>query len=45
MSGRSGRRGIDKRGIVIMMVDEKIDTKVFFFFKSKKFSLKLSIFF
>ena len=28
MSGRAGRRGIDERGIVIMIVDEKLDTEV-----------------
>lgn len=28
MSGRAGRRGIDERGIVIMIVDEKLDTDV-----------------
>lgn len=28
MSGRSGRRGIDERGIVIMMIDEKMEPSV-----------------
>lgn len=28
MSGRAGRRGIDERGIVIMIVDEKLDSEV-----------------
>ena len=25
MSGRAGRRGIDERGMVMMMVDQKLD--------------------
>ena len=28
MSGRAGRRGIDERGMVMMMVDQKLDTLV-----------------
>lgn len=28
MSGRSGRRGLDERGIVILMVDEKMEPQV-----------------
>lgn len=28
MSGRAGRRGLDERGIVMMMVDEQMDSSV-----------------
>ena len=28
MSGRAGRRGLDERGIVIMIVDEKLEPEV-----------------
>ena len=28
MSGRAGRRGIDDRGMVMMMVDQKLDSLV-----------------
>ena len=28
MSGRAGRRGLDDRGIVMLMVDEKMDSTV-----------------
>ena len=28
MSGRAGRRGMDERGIVIMVVDEKLSPSV-----------------
>jgi len=26
MSGRAGRRGLDERGMVMMMVDQKLDS-------------------
>ena len=28
MSGRAGRRGLDDRGIVMLMIDEKMDSTV-----------------
>ena len=28
MSGRAGRRGLDERGIVMLMVDEQMDSTV-----------------
>ena len=28
MSGRAGRRGIDERGIVMLMVDERMDSTI-----------------
>ena len=28
MSGRAGRRGIDDRGIVMLMIDEQMDSTV-----------------
>jgi len=28
MSGRAGRRGIDERGMVMMMVDQKLDSLI-----------------
>lgn len=28
MSGRAGRRGLDERGIVMLMVDEQMDSTI-----------------
>ena len=28
MSGRAGRRGLDERGIVMLMVDEQMDSAI-----------------
>lgn len=28
MSGRAGRRGLDERGIVMLMVDEQMDSSI-----------------
>ena len=28
MSGRAGRRGLDERGIVMLMIDEKMDSAI-----------------